>query len=92
MGNGASSKDSVDSKSIAVDFLAKFALVLSKTKDALITDLKERLSNDISDDFNLANIQTLVDNLFNLLGYDVRDIIPKQISDATQEVFDVSED
>ena len=92
MGNGTSSQDSVDSKSIAVDFLAKFALVLSKTKDAIISDLKERLSKDISDDANLANIQTLVDNLFNLLGYDVKDLIPKQITDATQEVFDVSED
>lgn len=92
MGNGTSNKDSVDSKSLAVDFLAKFALVLSKTKDALILDLKERLSKDISDDVNLANIQTLVENLFNLLGYNVKDIIPKQITDATQEVFDVSED
>lgn len=87
MGNGSSS-----TKSMAIDFLAKFALVLSKTKDALIADLKERLTKNISDDVNFEDIKTYIDNFFNLLGYDVKGLIPKEISDATNEVFEVSED
>lgn len=92
MGNGTSNTASPDSKSIALDILAKFALVLSKTKDALIADLKERLTENTSDKFDTKDLISHIDNFFNLLGYDVKGLIPGEIKDATNEVFEVSED
>ncbi len=84
------SKD--NSQSIFLGVLAKFAVVMSKTKDALIADLKERLLKDTGEELNYKEVNKIVDNLFKLLGYDVSGLIPKEISDATDQAFSLTED
>lgn len=92
MGSDTKKTTSFDSKSIAFDVLIKFGLVLSKTRNIVIADLRNRLIKNTSEEVNIENVITLIDNFFNLLGYDVESLIPEEVKEAVSEIFEVSED
>lgn len=69
------------------NFLTKFAIVLSKTKDVLLADLKKQFPED-----NITDITRSIDKLFYQLGYDLSGILPEEIKNVTQEAIDASED
>ncbi len=92
MGEGATNKSSFDAKSITLDILAKFALALSKTKDALISDLKEKLPKDDISEEGIQNIIDYLDDLLKFLGFDVGSIIPEEIIAVSSEIITLTED
>lgn len=77
----------MESLTFADNFLTKFAMVLSKTKDALIADLKKQFPTE-----KITSIADSIDKLFQQLGYDVSGILPEEIKNTTKEAIEVSED
>lgn len=75
--------------SIALDILAKFGLALSKTKDSLFLDLKERLPQE--DIKNPNDIFNYFDELFEFLGYSAEGLIPDGIKATTSKSFELAE-
>lgn len=86
MGNGVAQP--IDSQSIALRILSKFSLVLSRTKDALIADLKEKFPDR---DFSTEELIQYLDELIKDLGFDFSEIQHSEFDTVILQVLDASE-
>lgn len=86
MGNGISQP--LKEQSVALNILAKFSLVLSKTKDALLADLK---ANFPDQDITIDELGDFLNNIINQLGFDLTEIPESQFNTTILNVLDASE-
>jgi len=74
--------------SIGMTILTKFGFVLTKTKEALLIDLKKQLPQDIE---NPDDLFSYIDDLFEQLGYEAHGLIPDGIKSTANKSFELAE-